>query len=74
MRGDDVQQEAMFSYLSPEARVPQDHPLRPIRKMVHQALGELDGEFQSMYAREGRPASAPEKLLCALLLQVFYLA
>jgi len=35
MRGDDVQQEAMFSYLSPEARVPLDHPLRPIRKMVN---------------------------------------
>ena len=38
MRGDDVQQQAMFSYLSPEARVPHDHPLRPIRKMVNQAL------------------------------------
>jgi len=72
MRGDDVQQEAMFSYLSPDARVPQDHPLRPIRKMVNQALGELDGEFQSMYAREGRPSIAPEKLLRALMLQVFY--
>ena len=72
MRGDDVQQEAMFSYLSPEARVPQDHPLRPIRKMVNQALAELDGEFQAMYAREGRPSIPPEKLLRALLLQVFY--
>ena len=72
MRGDDVHQEAMFSYLSPEARVPQDHPLRPIRKMVNQALAELDGEFQAMYAREGRPSIPPEKLLRALLLQVFY--
>ena len=72
MRGDDVQQEAMFSYLSPEARVPQDHPLRPLRQMVNQALAELDGEFQAMYAREGRPAIPPEKLRRALLLQVFY--
>ena len=72
MCGDDVQQEAMFSYRSPEARVPQDHPLRPIRKMVNQALAELDGEFQAMYAREGRPSIPPEKLLRALLLQVLY--
>ena len=72
MRGDDVQQEAMFSYLSPEARVPQDHPLRPIRQMVNQALAELSGEFQAMYSHEGRPSIPPEKLLRALLLQVFY--
>jgi hypothetical protein len=72
MRGDDVQQEAMFSYLSPEARVPQDHPLRPIRDMVNQALAELSGEFQAMYSREGRPSIPPEKLLRALLLQVLY--
>ncbi|MHB8156110.1 MAG: transposase, partial [Desulfocucumaceae bacterium] len=72
MRGDDVQQQAMFSYLSPEARVPQDHPLRPIRNMVNQALIELSGEFQAMYSREGRPSIAPEKLLRALLLQVLY--
>ena len=72
MRGDDVQQEAMFSYLSPEARVPLDHPLRPIREMVNQALAELSGQFQTMYSREGRPSIAPEKLLRALLLQVLY--
>jgi len=72
MRGDDVQQEAMFSYLSPEARVPQDHPLRPIRNMVNQALAELSGEFQAMYSREGRPSIPPEKLLRALLLQILY--
>ena len=72
MRGDDVQQQAMFSYLSPEARVPQDHPHRPIRNMVNQALAELSGEFQAMYFREGRPFIAQEKLLRALLLQVLY--
>ena len=69
MRGDDVQQEAMFSYLSSEARVPRDHPLRPIRDMVNQTLAELSGEFQAMYSREGRPSIPPEKLLRALLLQ-----
>ena len=56
MRGSEVHQDGMFSYLSPEARVPQDHPLRPIRKMVNQALSELSKEFQVMYAREGRPS------------------
>jgi transposase len=72
MRGKDVQQQAMFSYLSPEARVPKDHPLRPIRDMVNQALAELDGEFQAMYSREGRRSIPPEKLLRALLLQILY--
>ena len=72
MRGDDVQQDAMFSYLSPEARVPRDHPLRPIRDMVNQALKELSGEFQARYSREGRPSIPPEKLLRTLLLQVLY--
>jgi hypothetical protein len=48
MRCDDVQQEAMFSYLSPEARVPPDHPLRPIKAMVNQALSNLWAEFQAM--------------------------
>lgn len=72
MRGDDVQQQAMFSYLAPEARVPKDHPLRPIRDMVNQALADLSGEFQAMYSREGRPSIPPEKLLRALLLQVLY--
>jgi transposase len=72
MRGDDIHQDAMFSYLSPEARVPKDHPLRPLRQMVNQALRELSPDFQAMYSREGRPSIPPEKLLRALLLQVFY--
>ena len=72
MRGDDIHQDAMFSYLSPEARVPRDHPLRPIRNMVNQALRELSRDFQAMYSREGRPSIPPEKLLRALLLQVLY--
>ncbi len=70
--GNDVQQQAMFSYLFPEARVPQDHPLRPIRDMVNQALRELSGEFQGRYSRKGRPSIPPEKLRRALLLQILY--
>ena len=72
MRGDDRQQSAMFSYLSPEARVPQDHPLRVIRTMVDQVLAELSPRFEQLYAQTGRPSIAPEKLLRALLLQVLY--
>ena len=59
----------MFSYLSPEQRVPADHPLRPIRMMVDLALKELSPSFEGMYATFGRPSIAPEKLLRALLLQ-----
>jgi len=72
MRGNDIQQDSMFSYLSPEVRVPKDHPLRPIKKMVNQALRELWHDFEAMYAKEGRPSIAPEKQLRALLLQVLY--
>ena len=72
MRGDDQQPGAMYSYLSPEARVPQDHPLRALRAMVDQVPGELSSEFDRLYARVGRPSIAPEKLLRALLLQVLY--
>jgi len=72
MRGKDTQQNAMFSYLSPEQRVPADHPLRPIRIMVDVALKGLSRSFQRMYVDWGRPSIAPEKLLRALVLQVLY--
>jgi transposase len=72
MRGDDRQQSGMFSYLSPEARVPQDHPLRAVRTMVDAALTKLSPRLGELYARVGRPSIAPEKLLRALLLQVLY--
>ena len=72
MRGDDQQQGAMFSYISPEARVPQDHPLRAIRALVDEVLGELSPRFETLYARVGRPSIPPEKLLRAQLLQVLY--
>ena len=70
MRGTDPRQEGMFSYISPEARVPGDHPLRAIRKMVNTALEGLTKEFEAMYSHTGRPSIAPEQLLRALLLQV----
>ena len=72
MRGQDTQQAAMYSYLSPEQRVPQDHPLRPIRQMADRVLDRLSGLFEEMYSWTGRPSIPPEKLLRALLLQVLY--
>jgi transposase len=72
MRGDDRQQDGLFSYLSPEQRVPRDHPLRRLRPLVDGVLHALSGRFNRMYARVGRPSIAPEKLLRALLLQGLY--
>jgi len=72
MRGEDRNTAGMFSYVSPERRVPKDHPLRPIREMVDGALKELWPRFEVIYSRVGRPSIAPEKLLRALLLQIFY--
>src|SRR5437764_14677065 len=72
MRGKDIQQSAMFSYVSPEERVPADHPLRPVRQMADLALKALSPVFDRMYIDFGRPSIAPEKLLRALLLQILY--
>jgi len=72
MRGSDDQTGALFSYVSCEARVPPDHPLRLIRAVVDEALDVLSAEFDRLYASTGRPGIAPEKLLRALLLQAFY--
>jgi transposase len=62
----------MFSYLSPADRVPSDHPLRPIREMALEAIGELSADFDVLYSRIGRPSIAPERLLLALILQYLY--
>ncbi len=72
MRGADHQQSGMFSYISAEKRVPQDHPLRTIRAMLDAALRNMGPQFEAVYAKVGRPSIAPEKLLRALLLQVLY--
>ncbi len=62
----------MFSYLSPEQRVPAGHPLRKVREITDRLLEELSDVFDEMYSTMGRPSIAPEKLLRALLLQVLY--
>src|SRR6266852_2937148 len=72
MRGKDEQQLDVFSYISPEQRVPQDHPLRSLRAMADEALQQLQPRFNRLYAKTGRPSIAPEKLLRALLLQALY--
>jgi len=72
MRGTDQQQNHVFSYISPEQRVRQDHPLRPIRTMVDEILKQLSPQFHKMYAKVGRPSIPPEQLLRAQLLQMLY--
>jgi len=72
MRGSDERSGALFSYVDLESRVPQGHPLRAIREIVNEALGDLSADFAAMYAPLGRPSIAPEKLLRASLLQAFY--
>ena len=72
MRGRFRDQGGLFSYVSPEERVPQNHPLRRIQQLVRDVLKELIPSFGRLYAREGRPSVPPEQLLSALLLQVFY--
>jgi transposase len=72
MRGLDQRTGALFSYVDLEARVRADHPLRPIRAIVNEALAALESEFAPLYAHVGRPSIPPEKLLRAMLLQAFY--
>ena len=72
MRGPDVQQAAMFSYVGLEERIPAAHSLRPMRTMVDKALRGLSAQFDELYSREGRPSIPPERLLRALLLQSLF--
>src|SRR5207245_3343152 len=72
MRGDDRQTGWMFSYVSPEERVPGDHPLRAIRRMTDAIFDRLSRRFDRLYSDIGRPSIPPEKLLRALLLQMLY--
>jgi transposase len=72
MRGADDQTGSMFSYVSLEARVAADHPLRAIRHITDRALAQLSPRFDAMYINFGRPSVPPEKLLRALLLQALY--
>jgi transposase len=72
MRGEDQTQHELFGYGSLEERVPQDHPLRPLRAMVDEALKAMDGRFDELYGEDGRKSVPPERLLRALLLQMLY--
>jgi transposase len=72
MRGADRPTGKLFSYASPDSRVPQDHPLRAIRLLVNAALERLSAAFAAIYADTGRPSIPPEKLLRALLLQALF--
>jgi transposase len=72
MRGSDARSDTMFSYLSPEERVPKDHPLRGIRIILNEVLEELSPIFERLYSKVGRPSVPPEQLLRALLLQILY--
>jgi transposase len=72
MRGEDKQNHTLFSYVRPDSRIPANHPLRLIRRVTDTALGDLSDDFGQLYATEGRPSIAPERLLRALLIQAFY--
>jgi transposase len=72
MRGENYEHGGMFSHLSPETRVPEDHPLRAIQAQVDEVLTAMSPKFDDMYSTTGRPSIAPEKLLRALLLQMLY--
>lgn len=72
MRGADTHQDTLFSTVNPEQRVPKDHPLRPIRTMVNEALASMDRDFGALYAPSGRDSIPPEKLLRAQLLMALY--
>jgi len=72
MRGDESGQTGVFSYVQPEERIPADHPLRAVRRLLNEALKGMTDVFDRMYARSGRPSIPPEQLLRALLLQVLY--
>ena len=66
MRGSDMRMGELFSYVNLEERVPRDHPLRLIRGIVNEVLATLDREFAGIYAAEGRPSIASERLLRVL--------
>ena len=72
MRGVFQDQGGLFSYVSPESRVPPGHPLRKIRELVRDVLMELNRSLARLYAKEGRPSVPPEQLLSALLIQALY--
>jgi transposase len=74
MRGTDQATGSLFSYVDLEDRIPARHPLRKVRQVVNDALASLDAEFDRLYAAEGRPSIAPERLIRASLIQILFSA
>lgn len=72
MRGTDVQQGGLFSYVSVEERVPANHPLRAVRTLLNEALESMHRDFERVYAEGGRASIPPERLVRALTLQILY--
>jgi transposase len=72
MRGEIDPQPSMFSYVDLESRIPESHPIRKVRRIVDEALEELEPAFEEMYSDRGRPSIPPEQLLRALLLQILF--
>lgn len=72
MRGADVQQGGLFSYVSVESRIPANHPLRAVRALLDETLASMSRDFDRVYAEGGRSSVPPERLVRALVLQVLY--
>ena len=72
MRGADVTQESLFTVAKLADFVPANHPLRSIRELADEALRRMSGLFSALYADTGRASIAPEKLMRAQMLQLFY--
>jgi len=72
MRGEDIRQDQLFSYVSTDARIPANHPLRKLRTVVNAILSSMDDQFAPLYSDKGRPSIPPEQLFRALLLQILY--
>ena len=72
MRGSDGRVGSLFSYVDLEDRIPAAHPLRKVRAIVNAVLAALDAEFSKLYASDGRPSIAPERLLRAALIQILF--
>lgn len=72
MRGKVNPQSEMICFVSPESRVPKDHPLRRIKPLLDRVLAGLSPLFEEMYAEQGRPSIPPERLLKAKVLQALY--
>ena len=72
MRGEDTQNQTLFSYVRTDDRIPSNHPLRLIRQIADAALAALSDQFDAVYAAEGRPSIPPERLLRALLIQAWW--